>query len=161
MDAVRWWPCWHQNQRERLTHESGHRFAQVKLNGRQMTPVTLAVTQCVKQAARCLRRTESHWVAQKLASQLIKVYDARAAGIATEKNPEAPANVALKMVPDQQLQQPIGVLGQHTIFTRPRCPSCGGYSIGWPEHPIDAMRVMCQAGHWWVTERYIDHGDWF
>ena len=40
-----------------------------------MTTVTLAVTRCVKQAARCLRRTESHWVAQKLASQLIKVYD--------------------------------------------------------------------------------------
>lgn len=64
------------------------------------------------------------------------------------------------MDPDQELVQQIEILGRRVKFTRPICPICGEHFIGWREHPTNAMRVMCRAGHWWVTERYVDHGNW-
>jgi hypothetical protein len=64
------------------------------------------------------------------------------------------------MEPEPELSQRIDVLGPRIKFTRPRCPHCGEPFIGWREQVNEAMRVMCRAGHWWVTERYVDHGVW-
>ena len=61
---------------------------------------------------------------------------------------------------DPELLQQIDVLGRGVKCTRPRCPLCGEPFIGWREFVNEALRLVCIHGHDWVTELFVDYGNW-
>jgi len=58
------------------------------------------------------------------------------------------------------LEYEIPILHKQVNFTRIYCPECQKPFVAWRESPGGAMNALCFEGHAWVTERYIDLGNW-
>jgi len=58
------------------------------------------------------------------------------------------------------LEYQVPILHEKVKFTRTHCPECQQHFVAWRDAPGGAMDALCFEGHTWVTERYIDHGNW-